>query len=198
MFKAKLRRLYIRLLARGAQVPRVVAYRILSNNKIYGSPTRFQPIQAVGQGKIVFEDGVKVGFFPSPFFFSTYAYIEARNPNSEIVIGENTWINNNFSAISESASITIGRRCLIGANVEIIDSDFHGIKVSDRGTSNPEKAKPVVIGDDVFIGSNVKIMKGVVIGVGTVIANGSIVVGDIPPSVIAGGNPARVLKAIEE
>lgn len=197
MFKARLRRLLIRLLACGVQTPRIVVYRFLSNNRIHGAPARFQPIQAVGQGKIVFEDDVKIGVFPSPFFFSTYAYIEARNPTSKIVIGENTWINNNFSAISESAGITIGQRCLIGANVEIIDSDFHGIKVSDRGTSNPEKAKPVVIGDDVFIGSNVKIMKGVVIGVGSVIANGSIVVGEIPPGVIAGGNPAKVLKVIE-
>jgi acetyltransferase-like isoleucine patch superfamily enzyme len=197
MFKARLRRLFIRLLVWGVQTPRIIIYRLLSNNQFYGKPTRFQPIQAVGRGKIVFEDGVKIGVFPSPFFFSTYAYIEARNPNAKIVIGENTWINNNFSAISESAGIKIGRRCLIGANVEIIDSDFHGIKVSDRCTSDPEKARPVVIGDDVFIGSNVKIMKGVVIGVGTVIANGSIVVSEIPPNSIAGGNPAKVLKVIE-
>ena len=40
-------------------------------------------------------------------------------------------------------------------------------------------------------------MKGVVIGDGSVIANGSIVVGVIPSGVIAGGNPARVLKSIE-
>jgi acetyltransferase-like isoleucine patch superfamily enzyme len=101
-------------------------------------------------------------------------------------------------AIAEHHSITIGKRCFIGANVEIIDSDFHGIKVSDRGTSNSSKSKSVVIGDDVFIGSNVKIMKGVVIGVGSVITNGSIVVGEIPPNVVAGGNPAKVIKAIEE
>lgn len=49
-----------------------------------------------------------------------------------------------------------------------------------------------------FIGSNAKIMKGVLIGVGSVIANGSIVVGEIPSGVIAGGNPARVLKVIVE
>lgn len=54
------------------------------------------------------------------------------------------------------------------------------------------------VGPTMFIGSNAKIMKGVLIGVGSVIANGSIVVGEIPSGVIAGGNPARVLKVIVE
>ena len=40
-------------------------------------------------------------------------------------------------------------------------------------------------------------MKGVSIGDGSVIANGSVVVKDVPPGVIAGGNPARVIRAVE-
>jgi len=137
-----------------------------------------------------------VGVFPSPYFFSTYAYFDARNSTSVITVGEDTWINNNFSVIADSSSITIGRRCLIGVNVEIIDSDFHGIKLSERQTNDPTKARAVTIGNDVFIGSNVKIMKGVKIGHGSVIANGSIVTREIPENVIAGGNPAKVLKEI--
>ncbi|RYE53255.1 MAG: prephenate dehydrogenase/arogenate dehydrogenase family protein, partial [Rhizobiaceae bacterium] len=54
----------------------------------------------------------------------------------------------------------------LGANVEILDSDFHGLAVEDRGKSLPEWCRPVVIGDDVLIGSNVRIMKGVTIGNG--------------------------------
>jgi acetyltransferase-like isoleucine patch superfamily enzyme len=50
----------------------------------------------------------------------------------------------------------------------------------------------------VFIGSNVKILKGSVIGSGSVIANGAIVTGKIPSNVIAGGNPAKIIKAIEQ
>jgi acetyltransferase-like isoleucine patch superfamily enzyme len=41
-------------------------------------------------------------------------------------------------------------------------------------------------------------MKGVAIGSGSVIANGSIVTRDVPPGVIIGGNPAVVLKVIEQ
>lgn len=196
MFKARLCRLLVRLFALVAQGPRIIFYRLLSDNRIYGNVTRFQPVQAVGRGKIFFGDGVKIGVFPSPFFFSTYAYIEARQPTAEIVIGENTCVNNNFSAISESAGITIGRRCLIGANVEIVDSDFHVIKVDDRRSGQLANAESVCIGDDVFIGSNVKIMKGVSIGDGSVIANGAIVTKDIPSKAVAGGIPAIVIKMI--
>jgi maltose O-acetyltransferase len=152
----------------------------------------------LGNGIVEFEKNVKLGYFPSPFFLSGYIHLETRGNNSSIIFGEDTNVNNNFVAIAEHKTITIGRRCFIGTNVEIYDSDFHGISVQDRRTSDPENSKPVLIGNDVFIGSNVKIMKGVVIGNGSVIANGSIVVSEIPQSVIAGGNPARVLKSIEK
>jgi Acetyltransferase (isoleucine patch superfamily) len=38
------------------------------------------------------------------------------------------------------------------------------------------------------------ILKGATIGENSVIAAGSVVVRDIPPNCVAGGNPARVLK----
>lgn len=85
---------------------------------------------------------------------------------------------------------------LVGTGVEIFDSDFHGLDVKDRGLSNAEWAKPVVIEDEVFLGSNVRVLKGVTIGKGSVIANSSVVVKSIPPGVLAGGNPAKVIRAI--
>jgi len=198
MFRKRLRRRLVGLLARVMQTPRVIIYSLLSNNQFQGRPLCYQPIQAIGTGTVKFEADVKIGFSPSPLFFSTYAYIEARQSTAAVTIGRGTWINNNFSAIAEHTSITIGQNCLIGTCVEILDSDFHGIKVGERLFSRPEWAKPVFIGDNVFIGSNVKIMKGVTIGNGSVIANGSIVTKDVPPGVIVGGNPARVLKVIEQ
>ena len=77
--------------------------------------------------------------------------------------------------------------------MEILDSDFHGLKMTERRQSQPEWARPVRIGDDVFVGSNVTILKGVSVGNGAVIANGAIVTRDVPAGVIAGGSPARVL-----
>jgi maltose O-acetyltransferase len=198
MLKKRLQRRLASLLARMLQTPRVALYSLLSNNKYEGLPRRFQPLQTVGLGTIEFGSEVTVGCFPSPLFFSTYAYVEARQTTATVSIGRGTWINNDFSAIAEHTCITIGQNCLIGTSVEILDSDFHGIKVEERMSSRPEWARPVTIGNNVFIGSNVKIMKGVVIGNGSVIANGSIVTKDVPPGVIIGGNPAKVLRVIEQ
>ena len=172
-------------------------YASLSTGHSKGYVNKIQPVLILGSGVVEFDKDVNLGYFPSPFFLSGYIHLEARGKNALIRFGEHTHVNNNFVAISEHKSISIGKRCFIGTNVEIYDSDFHGIKVADRRTSHPKNAKSVEIGNDVFIGSNVKIMKGVTIGDGSVIANGSIVVSTIPSGVIAGGNPARVLKAIE-
>jgi maltose O-acetyltransferase len=185
------------LLLRCAQLPRVLFYRCISTNLIHGKPRRYQPLQCVGKGEVSIDDDVAIGVFPSPFFFSTYAYLEARNPSASISIGPGTCLNNNFCAIAEHTAIAIGKNCFFGANVEILDSDFHGMAVEDRRKSLPEWARPVMIRDNVFIGSNVKILKGVTIGDGAIIANGSIVTKDVPSGVIAGGNPARVIKVID-
>ena len=175
---------------------RIYFFWFASNVSIKGKPVLNQPLHAVGLGEVEFLGVVNIGVFPSPFFFSSCAYLEARNPSAKIVIGNDTWINNGFSAIAEHTFISIGERVLIGTNVEIIDSDFHGIDVSQRGTSKIEWSKPVVINDDVFLGSNVRICKGVTVGAGSTIANGSIVVKNIPAGVIAGGNPAIVIRKI--
>ena len=126
----------------------------MSENQITGLPRRLQPIQCMGLGKVFLGNNVIFGFPKSPSFFSSYAYLEARNVNSFLSIGSGTWINNNFSANAEHHSIVIGEKCFIGSNVEIYDSDFHGQKPQDRSVSSPCFAKSVLIGDEVFIGSN--------------------------------------------
>jgi virginiamycin A acetyltransferase len=50
------------------------------------------------------------------------------------------------------------------------------------------------VGSDVWLGYQALVMPGVQIGHGAVVAAGSVVVGDVPPYAIAGGNPARVLR----
>ena len=175
---------------------RQIGFNLLSTAHYCGNPAIHQPVQFVGEGKISFGQNIHIGVFPSPFYLSGYGYIESRYKSSLIEIGDNTWINNNFVAIAEHSSIKIGKNVLIGTNVEIYDSDFHGLEREQRRISDPVNAKPVMIGDDVFIGSNVKILKGVTIGQGSVIANGSIVTSNIDMNVIAGGMPAKILRKV--
>ncbi|MBL0356227.1 MAG: CatB-related O-acetyltransferase [Chitinophagaceae bacterium] len=64
--------------------------------------------------------------------------------------------------------------------------------------SSPERDAtskgPVIIEDEVWLGFGAIVLSGVTIGKGAIIAAGSVVVKDIPPYAIAGGNPAEVIK----
>jgi maltose O-acetyltransferase len=58
-------------------------------------------------------------------------------------------------------------------------------------------ARPVVLERNVWITSNVTILPGVRIGENSVIGAGSVVVRDIPPNVLAAGNPCRPIRSIQ-
>lgn len=58
-----------------------------------------------------------------------------------------------------------------------------------------ERRTKLIIGNDVYIGFNVAIMPQVTnIGDGAVIAAGSVVVKDVPPFAVVGGNPAKIIR----
>lgn len=93
--------------------------------------------------------------------------------------------------------IEIGDRVLLGANVVVTDTDFHPLDPLERQEAILNGARaPVVIEDDVFVGMQSLILKGVRLGRGCVIGAGSVVTRDVPPGVIAAGNPARVIKEL--
>jgi acetyltransferase-like isoleucine patch superfamily enzyme len=52
----------------------------------------------------------------------------------------------------------------------------------------------VVVGNDVWVGAGAMLGSGVTVGDGAVIAARSVVVKDVPPYAIVGGNPARVIR----
>jgi len=110
-------------------------------------------------------------------------------------------IGNDFGltggAIVCAEQVTIGDRVWVGANTVITDTDFHPLHPADRRRDPKQGATaPVVIGDEVFIGMNAQILKGVQLGTGCVIGAGSVVTRDVPPGMIAAGNPARVIKPV--
>ena len=194
MLIAKIKRVLALRLIRFIQRARCAWYWMLSPNFAIGSPVLYQPMQAAGRGVIKFGANVRIGVCSSPSFLSGYAYIEARRKSAAVEIGEGTWINNGFCCIAQETKISIGRNCLIGSNVEIVDSDFHALRYQDRKSGIPGSASPVVLEDEVFIGSNVRILKGVRVGKGAVIANSSLVNSDIPPLSVAGGIPAKMVR----
>lgn len=102
--------------------------------------------------------------------------------------------------ICAASGVRVGRRVMVGSNCVIVDTDFHPLD-PDMRRSHPTAgacSRPVTIGDDVFIGTRVVILKGANIGEGCVVGAGAIVSGSFPPRSIIVGNPARILKMLDE
>lgn len=116
---------------------------------------------------------------------------------AQIIIGENVGISN--STILAWEKIEIGNNVMIGGGVKIWDTNFHSLDPIIRTNGvvdNDVKTAPIKIDDYAFIGAGSIILKGVHIGRNSIIAAGSVVVKSIPPNVVAGGNPCKVIKNI--
>jgi acetyltransferase-like isoleucine patch superfamily enzyme len=121
---------------------------------------------------------------------STLAKSElATLPGGHIEIGDNVFVNFGTSIVS-SAHVKIGNDCLIGTHVTIMDCDFHRVEDKAWDTSG----EPIVLQDRVWLGNRSIILKGVTIGHDSVVAAGAVVTRDVPPRVVAAGNPARVVR----
>ena len=110
-----------------------------------------------------------------------------------VSIGSNVFINNDFMVIG-SGRITIGSNVLIGPGARFYTPN-HPLDVELR-REGWEIGLPITLEDDVWLGGSVVICPGVTIGRGSVVGAGSVVTKDVPPGVVVGGNPARVLREI--
>ena len=135
-------------------------------------------------------DGNLIGLI-QPCMFTVF-------PNAVVRIGDNVGISGSTLRCSES--ITIGNNTTIGSGCLIVDTDGHPLRAEERTKSDyfcNTVNRPIVIGDDVFIGARCIVMKGVTIGNGAIVGAGSVVTKDVPPNTVVAGNPARVVKVID-
>ena len=114
---------------------------------------------------------------------------------TQISIGDHFFANYDCIFL-DVAPITIGNRVMFGPRVCLYTAG-HPLDAATRNTGL-EFGKPIAIGDDVWLGGNVVVLPGVTIGAGTVVAAGSVVRRDLPPHVLAAGNPCQVLRSITE
>ena len=93
-----------------------------------------------------------------------------------------------------SGSIIIGDRCSITYGCVILshDGSAHRIDPSDNADGT------IRLGNRVFIGVNSVVLRNVTIGDNSIIGAGSVVTKDIPPNVVAAGNPARIIRQLPE
>ena len=96
--------------------------------------------------------------------------------------------------ISAATEITIGDNCMLANRVYVTDADWHDLY--DRSMFVGQSS-PVRIGNNVWLGDSAIVCKGVTIGDNSIVGAGAVVVRDIPPNVVAAGNPAVVLKQLD-
>jgi acetyltransferase-like isoleucine patch superfamily enzyme len=138
------------------------------------------PLEIRGEGTVIIGDRCIFDWTGVP------NRIHAPTPEARVEIGDGVYANG--VTIIANTSVQIGSRSVIGA-CTIIDSDFHGVGVSDRDTAGT--VRPVVIEENVWIGTDAHILKGVRIGRDCVIGAGAVVRRSIPPGKIVIGNPAE-------
>ena len=114
---------------------------------------------------------------------------------TQISIGDHFFANYDCIFL-DVAPITIGNRVMFGPRVCLYTAG-HPLDAATRNTGL-EFGKPIAIGVAVWLGGNVVVLPGVTIGAGTVVAAGSVVRRDLPPHVLAAGNPCQVLRPITE
>ncbi|GBE66929.1 maltose O-acetyltransferase [Mycobacterium sp. MFM001] len=113
---------------------------------------------------------------------------------SYISIGANSFLN--YDAILlDCAPITIGDDVSIGPRAQLLTA-HHPVDDYDTRREAWESASPIAIGNNVWLGAGVIVCPGVAIGDNSVVGAGSVVTRDVPPGVLAAGNPCRVIREL--
>ncbi|MDH4139936.1 MAG: sugar O-acetyltransferase [Coriobacteriia bacterium] len=122
-----------------------------------------------------------------PPFYCTYG--------QNIHIGDHVYLN--FSCtIIDNNEVHIGDHVMVGPVVQIYTAS-HPLQAEARN-QGWEVAKPVVIEDNVWLGGGAILLPGVRIGQNAVVGAGAVVPRSVPANTVVAGNPARVIREIEQ
>jgi maltose O-acetyltransferase len=148
------------------------------------------PYERAEERRAAFEEllaGIGAGTFIRPPFYCDYG--------DGIRIGARTFVNFNCTML-DGAPIVVGDECLLASGVQLITAT-HPLDPATRRAAW-EQALPVTLGDGVWLGAGALVCPGVSIGENTVVGAGSVVTRSLPAGVLAYGNPARVVREIDE
>jgi acetyltransferase-like isoleucine patch superfamily enzyme len=116
-------------------------------------------------------------------------------PHAGITIGSDSLIGE-MTVIRGQGGVVIGNRVYTSPLVQILAVNHVFDDPARPFVEQGITAQGIVIEDDVWIGGGAVITDGVRIGAGAVVAAGAVVTRDVPPHVVVGGIPARVLRRV--
>jgi acetyltransferase-like isoleucine patch superfamily enzyme len=131
---------------------------------------------------------------------TTFSGRSSSEPKPRLIIGDNV-------GIGWQTTIAVGSCVKIGNNVRIAGRAFlagypgHPLNAKQRAAGLPDldiQVGDIILEDDVWLGTGVTVSAGVRIGAGSIVAAGSIVTKDLPPRVLAGGSPAKIIRPLSE
>lgn len=112
-----------------------------------------------------------------------------------ILIGNHVYLNV-LCTIVDCNEVHIGHHVMIGPGVQIYTA-AHDLRAEAR-IQGWEVAKAIVIEDNVWLGGSAILLPGVTIGRNAVVGAGAVVTRSVPANVVVAGNPARVIREIEQ
>jgi maltose O-acetyltransferase len=112
-----------------------------------------------------------------------------------IHIGDYVFLNV-LCTILDCNEVHIGHHVMIGPAVQIYTA-AHLLQAEPR-IQGLEVGKPIVIEDNVWLGGGAILLPGVRIGRNAVVGAGAVVARNVPANTVVVGNPARVIREIEQ
>jgi len=112
-----------------------------------------------------------------------------------IYIGDHVYLNV-MCTILDCNEVRIGHHVMIGPSVQIYTA-AHLLQAEAR-IQGGEVAKAIVIEDNVWLGGGAILLPGVRIGRNAVVGAGAVVSRSVPANTVVAGNPARVIREIEQ
>lgn len=113
--------------------------------------------------------------------------------NGPFVMGRRCQIATGCFVGVGTGGLTLGDDVLVSPNCSILTGTYRydrlDVPLQDQGT----ESKGTRIGHRVWIGSNSVVLAGAEVGDNVIVSAGSVVSGQVPPSTIVLGNPAKVI-----
>lgn len=108
-----------------------------------------------------------------------------------IRFGKNIFVNSECQFLDQGG-ITIEDDVMFGPRVCLVTSNHPKNVENRRGTVST----PIRICRGAWVGANSTILPGITVGENSIVAAGAVVTKDVPPNVVVGGNPAKIIKSI--